>query len=121
MYHCSACGREFEYAKVYFEPRPIGNERLLLCPFCDSMDFYEKRGDHCSFCGRKVSLPGRRYCSASCKNAGEKMFERQREQQERRKSSPLYGAVTEVDSYNRTHGCTLSYGQYYALKGAGII
>lgn len=121
MYYCSACGGEFEYARVYFEPRPKGNERLLLCPFCDSMDFHEKRGEYCSYCGRKVPVSGNRFCSDSCKSAGERLFLRQKEQEEKRRKSPLYKAVTEVDNYNKLHGCTLSYGQYYALKGAGMI
>lgn len=121
MYHCSACGREFLYAKVYFEPTPIGSERLLLCPFCDSMDFHEKKGDYCSYCGRHVPHPGAGYCSDSCRSAGEKLYARQKEQEEKRKNSPLYKAVAEVDRYNRIHGCTLSYGQYYALKGAGML
>ncbi len=49
------------------------------------------------------------------------MFAKQKEQEESRKNSPLYKAVNEVDTYNKYHGCNLSYGQYYALKGAGII
>jgi hypothetical protein len=54
-------------------------------------------------------------------SAGEKLYARQKEQEEKRKRSPLYKAVTEVDDYNKLHGCTLSYGQYYALKGAGML
>jgi hypothetical protein len=54
-------------------------------------------------------------------SAGERLFARQREQEEKRKKSPLYKAVAEVDDYNKLHGCTLSYGQYYALKGAGML
>lgn len=121
MYYCSDCRREFEFAKVYYEPTPKGDRKLLLCPHCDSVDYEEKRGEYCSFCGRKVPYYGQRYCSDSCKNSGEKMFLRQKEMEEKRKTSPLYKAVKEVEDYNRINGCTLSYGQYYALKGAGII
>lgn len=49
------------------------------------------------------------------------MFIKQQEREKERKNSPLYRAVSEVDNYNKYHGCNLSYGQYYALKGAGII
>lgn len=121
MYYCSDCRREFEFAKVYFEPTPKGSEKFLLCPFCDSMEFFEKKGEYCSYCGRRVPYVGKRYCCESCRRAGEKLFQRQKEQEEKRKLSPLYRAVNEVDEYNRRHGCQLSYGQYYALKGADML
>lgn len=121
MYYCSDCRKEFEFAKVCFEPTPKGSERFLLCPFCDSMNFHEKQGEYCSYCGRKVPYPGKRYCSDSCRKTGERLFAREREQEENKKQDPLYKAVAEVDNYNRLHGCTLSYGQYYALKGAKML
>ena len=121
MYYCSDCRMEFEFAKVYFEPTPKGSEKLLLCPYCSGMNYSEKRGNYCSYCGRPTGVNVRRYCSESCRKLGEKMFEKEKEQEENRKKSPLYKAVNEVDTYNKYHGCKLSYGQYYALKGAGII
>lgn len=121
MYYCSDCRMEFEFAKVYFEPTPKGSEKLLLCPYCSGMNYSEKRGNYCSYCGRPTGVSVRRYCSESCRKLGEKMFEREKEQEEIRKNSPLYRAVNEVDTYNKYHDCKLSYGQYYALKGAGMI
>ncbi len=121
MYYCPDCQKEFEYVKVYFEERGQGYERVHLCPFCDGMNYREKKGIFCSYCGAKVSVPGKKYCCESCKRAGEKMFARQEEMKIHRRTSPLFKAVNEVDEYNRLNGCKLSYGQYYALKGAKML
>ncbi len=121
MYYCSDCGKEFGYAKVCFGTTPKGSERVLLCPFCEGLNFREKRDDYCSYCGRKVAAVGKRYCCDSCKNMGERLFAKEKETDDYKKRSPLYKAVTEVDNYNRLHNCALSYGQYYALKGANMI
>ncbi len=121
MYYCSECRKEFEYVKIYFQETPGGYERFHLCPFCSGTDFYEKKGVFCKFCGGRINIPGKEYCCETCRRAGEKLFRRQEENKKKRLASPLYQAVCEVDEYNKTHNCNLSYGQYYALKGADMI
>jgi hypothetical protein len=56
LYYCSDCRMEFEFAKVYFEPTPKGSEKLLLCPYCSGMNYSEKRGNYCSYCGRPTGV-----------------------------------------------------------------
>lgn len=124
MYYCTNCKKEFMFAKVYYERAGTGvtdYERFLLCPHCDSNEFYEKKGGYCRCCGIKIRLPSREYCSESCRKNGERLWQRQKERQMGQFVDPLVLAVKEVDDYNKSKGCKLSYGQYYALKGANRI
>lgn len=121
MYHCSDCNGSFEFVRVYFEPTPSGEEKFLLCPFCDSLNFSEERGHHCKYCGDKIKEEGEDYCSVSCRRAAFKLLAKQRAKEEKRLKDPLYKAINEVDEYNRRNKCRLSYGQYFALKEAKML
>ncbi len=124
MYICRNCQKSFTFARIVFTDAidsPGVRKKVMLCPFCDSSDFYEKKGGYCRCCGTKISLPGREYCSSTCQRAGEKLWERQRQRTIARLTDPILNAVAEVDAYNQRTGQKLSYGQYFALKGAGHI
>ena len=124
MYYCKNCRKEFFYARVYNQwqgGENGGYERFLLCPFCNSTDFFEKRGEYCSYCGMPLKLPGRKYCSVSCQKNGERLYEKEQKRKEKRKSDGLITSITEVADYNKRTGNRLSYGQYFALKGVGAI
>lgn len=124
MYYCNNCRKEFEFARVYFEKHEEKEntyEKFLLCPFCDSTSFFQKKGEYCRYCGAKLKKSGIKYCSVSCAKHGERLFEAQRHRTESRKTDALISAIKEVDDYNRRTNCTLSYGQYFALKGANRI
>jgi len=120
LYYCPDCRKEFEFVKVYYEERDGGFERVHLCPFCDSTSFVEKKGAYCRYCGMRIGVK-ERYCSTTCRRAGEKLFKKQEERERKRKNDILYKSISEVDNYNKTHNCNLSYGQYFALKGANML
>lgn len=120
MYYCPDCRKEFEFVKISFEHHERGSEKVHLCPFCDSTGFVEKRGVYCRYCGMKIGA-NEKYCSYTCKRAGEKLFKKQAERDKFKKENPLYNAINEVDEYNKSHNCNLSYGQYFALKGANML
>lgn len=118
MYYCQDCKKEFEYVEVVFERHGLDNppfERLKLCPFCHSEHFKELSGTHCKYCGSKLDKNGD-YCSEYCRKLGEKLWERQSEQRLARNKSLLELTLRELDSYNKSHGTKLSYGQYIALN-----
>ncbi len=124
MYYCRNCRKEFEFAKIYFEKqgeKENAFEKFLLCPFCDSTDFFEQKGCYCRYCGIRLKVKGSEYCSHSCRKQGERLFEKELRQKESRKASSLFNAIKEVDDYNKRTNCSLSYGQYFALKGVGRI
>ena len=124
MYHCKNCRKEFEFAKIYFEKdmqKPDTYEKFLLCPFCESTDFFEKKGLYCRYCSAKLTGSNKEYCSTACRKRGERMFKFEIMKNEKRKTDILFSAITEVNNYNKRTGCSLSYGQYYALKSTGRI
>ena len=119
MYYCNNCNKNFDYVKI--KPVTYFGQviRKKLCPFCDSEDFYEKKGGYCRLCGIRLKYIGKQYCSESCKKQGEALFNKQK----LRKENPtaLLSSLCEVELYNKRTGLQLSYGQYYALKGVGKI
>lgn len=124
MYYCENCRKEFFYARVYHERQGGANggyERFLLCPFCNSTNFSQIKGEYCSYCGMPLRQAGRKYCSASCKKNGERLYEKEQERLSKRKTDRLILSITEVADYNKRTGNRLSYGQYFALKGVGAI
>ena len=120
MYYCPDCKKEFEFVKISFEQHEGGSEKVHLCPFCDGTSFVEKRGVYCRYCGILIGR-NERYCSTACRRAGEKLFKKQEKREKKKKENPLFIAINEVDTYNETHNCNLSYGQYFALKGADML
>ena len=122
MYYCKNCRKEFEFAKIYFEKQGENAfEKFLLCPYCDSTDFFEQKGCYCRYCGVRLRVRGREYCSYSCRKKGEELFAKELKRNERNKADILTNAIKEVDAYNKRTNCRLSYGQYFALKGVGRI
>lgn len=120
-YHCNDCGKDFDYLKIVtethgFESGPY--ERFKLCPFCNSTHYEEVKGNYCKCCGRSLGNSEREYCNASCRRTGEKLYKKQREKKEKEKTDKMFCSVREVDDYNRRTGKNLSYGQYFAMKGA---
>ena len=121
MYYCPDCLKEFEFVKISFEKRESGYERMFMCPFCDSMSYREKKGCYCRYCGLPLSRNENGYCSDTCRRAGEKLFKKQEERRRKEKDLPIVNAIAEVEKYNKLNNCNLSYGQYYALKGANLL
>ena len=124
MYYCNDCRKEFEFAKVYFEKHSEKEdtyEKFLLCPFCNSTSFFEQKGHYCRYCGTKLKVRGSEYCSHACRKQGERLFMEQAVRSESKKADALFLAIKEVDDYNKSKNCRLSYGQYFALKGVGRI
>ncbi len=95
-----------------------GEQRKLLCPFCQSESYFEKAVEYCRFCGAKVK-PGVKFCSKSCAAATKRLTQAT----EKKKASffALSSALAELEEYNRTHSKSYSYGQYFALKGINAI
>ena len=120
LYYCPDCRKEFEFVKISFQYSEKGSEKLHLCPFCDSTNFKERKGVYCRYCGMRIGAH-ERYCSNACRRAGEKLFKKQEENQRKKLENPLFNAINEVDEYNKNHNCNLSYGQYFALKGANML
>lgn len=120
MYYCPDCRKEFEFVKISFQHGEKGSEKVHLCPFCEGTSFVEKKGVYCHYCGMRIGK-GENYCSTACRRAGEKLFKKQEENRRKRKENPLYISINEVDNYNKEHSCSLSYGQYFALKGANML
>ena len=116
MYYCQDCKKSFEFVQIVFERHGLDNppyERIRKCPFCHSEDFKEMISSHCKYCGSRLT-DSIDYCSETCKELGEKMWERQRSLAEIKKRSLLELMLKEVDSYNKAHNTKLSYGQYVA-------
>ena len=116
MYYCQDCKKNFEFAQIIFERHGLDNppyERIMRCPFCHSESFKELTSTHCKYCGSKLTSNAD-YCSPTCKELGEKMWERQRNLAELKKRSLLELTLKEIDSYNKAHNTKLSYGQYIA-------
>lgn len=119
MYFCNQCRKEFEFVRIEFFPET--GKRKQECPFCQGTDFFEEKGIFCQCCGSRLKNPGDLYCSVSCRRLGLRLWKQQKSRDLAAKTDPLVRAVGEVDEYNRQTGCHLSYGQYYALKGADLI
>ena len=123
MYRCTDCNAEFEFVEVVFETHGLSTppyERIKRCPACHSRESTEIKGMHCRFCGSKLRVEGE-YCSDRCERAGKAYFAAQSKNREQFISSPIAAAVREVAEYNRLHKTKYSYGQYFALRGAGLI
>ncbi len=123
MYRCTDCEKEFEFLKIVFETHRLDSppyERRKLCPHCGSGGYIRLENTHCNFCGAKLKKPGK-YCSARCKEAGERYYERERENRKIFRNSPVAKAVMEVSEYNRINGTKYSYGKYFSLKEAGLL
>jgi len=118
MYYCKNCGHDFcEPQKIYethiFTDTPF--ELIYICPNCKSGNFREKNLTHCRCCGSRLSPNAVEYCSDSCRNRGEKLW--QKEFKKRRESllDPLNTVVRECNIYNLENGTKYSYGQFVAL------
>ena len=123
MYHCTDCGRNFDFVKVVFETHGLSTppyERRKLCPFCDSENYEEKKNQFCRFCGRRLKEEGE-YCSRRCKVSGKNAYKRDRERAEQQAASPVVKTIKELALYNKEHGTKYSYGQFISLRQAGKI
>ena len=118
MYYCKNCGREFEKAEKSYETHRLADtpfEVFYVCPFCKSQNFHEKNLTHCRCCGSRLPKGQTEYCCDSCKNKGEKMWQREVKKRRNTLKSPLQMVVKECAEYNKVHGTKYSYGQYVAL------
>lgn len=118
MYKCKDCEKEFKFAKKATERHGLSRglqERIWLCPHCDSHNFERLPEYYCKNCGMKLS-DARDYCSAACKKKGEAAYKQEAERRERLKRDPLILAIKEVEEYNKATGKRLTYGEYFGGK-----
>lgn len=118
MLICKTCGAEFNETKFIteahgFELPPY--EKIAVCPFCNSSSVEEKAVTHCRCCGARLELNENGYCSAACKEKGEKLRLKELKRKQERFNSPINEILRKCDEYNRQNKTHYSYGQYVAL------
>lgn len=117
MYYCPDCGYEFEEPEKIYETHGFNTppyEKLTVCPMCKATSFYEKVNTHCRCCGAKLKKGGK-YCSASCQEKGERLWQKERIRRRIRQSDPLNEIIREIESYNKINKTDYSYGKYVAI------
>lgn len=121
MYRCTDCKSKFEYPEIVCESLEMKEppyRRLIRCPFCKSGEIEKEEVYHCQNCG--VRLPDKgKYCSAACRQTGERLYAEQMKRRGEFLASPVALAVKEVEEYNKTHGTRYSYGEYFMRKYKG--
>ena len=72
----------------------------------------------CRRCGLtfETDKPNKRYC-IWCGESSEDRLARKREENKKKKLSPLDALLKEIREYNDKHGTSLSYGQYVSKFG----
>lgn len=118
MYKCKDCEKEFRFAKRATERHGISGERqerIWLCPYCESHHFEKLPEHYCKNCGIKLN-DARDYCSAACRKKGEAAYMREAERRRQLNHDPLILAIREVEAYNKLTGKRLTYGEYFGGK-----
>ena len=119
MYQCKNCNEEFSLPVVdYFVHRDL-NRTVSYCPYCMSENISKIEVFYCAFCGGNAVAADQKYCSDTCKRLGEMAEKLKIKKQKAVQEFNIDAAIKEVDAYNKAHGTSYSYGQYFALKGIG--
>lgn len=118
MFYCVDCGHNFEKPKKSLERHNLNTppfEKIYICPKCNSNNIKEKSIRYCRYCGRTLKYNTDKYCNDTCKNAGEKLWNKQYKRKAKENSNELNVILRETEKYNKEHGTNLSYGQYIAF------
>lgn len=118
MYYCKNCGSDFSEPEKTYETHLFSDtpfELFYVCPNCKSGNFYEKNLTHCRCCGGRLTGGQEEYCSDSCRNKGQKIWEREIKRRRKEFLNPLNMIVRECAVYNKKHNTNYSYGQYVAI------
>lgn len=123
MFKCKKCGAVFNSCDTFMEryyPTVLPVSGHKHCPECksDRVGLYE--GKFCACCGIRIE-EWQEYCSPDCERLAKILKEREEKRKKLVRSFELSLAVREVEDYNRTHGTRLSYGEYFAKKGQGLL
>ncbi len=123
MYKCKKCDAVFNYCDIFMErfyPNVLPSAVRKHCPSCksDRVTLYD--GKYCACCGVAID-EWQEYCSAECEHTAKILREREEKRKRLVRSLEISVAVREVENYNREHGTRLSYGEYFAKKGQGLL
>lgn len=121
MYECKKCKAEFSLPVVELAPSGDLNEAVTYCPNCMSVHIRKIEVKKCAFCLKETALKGEKYCSDICRKFGEESEKRSAENQKKKQAFDVAKAIKEVDEFNKIHRTNYSYGQYFALKGLGVL
>lgn len=121
MYECKNCKAEFSLPVVEFAKSGDINDVVRYCPNCMSLHIDKIEVKKCAFCLKERVSRGEKYCSDFCKRFGEESEKRSAERKRKVQEFDVAKAIVEVDEYNKKHRTSYSYGQYFALKGLGVL
>lgn len=122
MYFCLDCGYTFSHALKLYENHGLSTppyEIINVCPSCKGQNFRQKKLNYCHYCGTKLKKGQTYYCSAECKQKGEKAWRKERARKKLLVDSSLYKRVREIEEYNKKHKTKYSYGQFTAIVKKG--
>ncbi len=123
MYKCKKCGAVFNCYDIFMEryyPSVMPSVPAKHCPSCKSEKVTVYDGKYCACCGIVID-EWQEYCSAECEHTAKLLQEREEKRKRLVRSFEISLAVREVEDYNREHGTRLSYGEYFAKKGQGLL
>ena len=118
MFYCKECGFEFNKPKRILEGHGFTSppfEEIFVCPNCYSEGFVRRKITHCRCCGARIIDKGSRYCSARCKERGERLYALELKRRKLREESPINEIIKKLKEYNELNNTNYSYGQYVAL------